>query len=921
MNAVEIEEAVSALAVAPFERSEFPYLFLAAFGNKETTIQRLRSGSSNTSDVAGAILQRTNIHIATCDAGKVGDTLTALKASPKTAKGKVKFVLATDGHDFEAEELATGETVACAYSDFANHFGFFLPLAGISTVAEIKNNPIDIKATSRLNKLYVELLKENEDWASEASRQELNQFLVRLIFCFFAEDTGIFNSEGLFTACIKQMTDPQSFNTHEVIKELFRAMDTKPEDRKGKGTKNWANAFPYVNGGLFTNKVDSPRFSKIARSYLIRAGELNWKEINPDIFGSMIQAVADNDERGELGMHYTSVPNILKVLDPLFLNDLRQQLEEAEDNPRKLLNLRKRIAAIRVFDPACGSGNFLVIAYIKMREIEAEIIRRRKDEDKKTWIKLTNFFGIEIKSLAAEVARLSLLIAEFQCNVRLIGQREACLDVLPLHDTGHIHHGNALQMDWLKVCPPPAKESASKEDLGGPTGRLALDAMQSEWETYICGNPPYVWSNDQTPSQKADLGEIFQSRSKSWKSANYIAGWFIKASEYGSYVSTCSAFVSTNTICQGQQVEILWPVVSSLGHEIFFAHTSFKWSNLAKHNAGVTVVVVGLRTKSSKPKMIYSLDDNGNTSVREVANINAYLVPSRDVIISKRSKPCSDIATMSFGNKPVDGGHLLLSLDEVERLELSDKEKKSFLRRVYGSAELIDGLTRYCIWIEDSKLKEALGIKAVAARIAAVRDARLRSPDKGANALAERPHQFREMRVGQTHTIVMPAVSSETRQYLPAGLLGDGAIITNRNYGIYDAPLWNLALLASRLHWVWISTVCGRLELRFSYTSTLGWNTFPVPPLTENQKADLTRCAEDILLARETHFPATIADLYDPENMPGNLRAAHDKNDETLERIYIGRRFKNDTERLEKLFDMYTKMTKDEKSKQGKVAS
>lgn len=925
MNAVEIEEAVSALALAPFNRAEFPFAFLAAFGNKETTIQRLRSGNTNQSDIPGGVLQRNSIHLATCDVGKVGDTFNAVRSTPKNGKGKPKFVLATDGVDLEAEELATGEVIACKLSELANHFGFFLPLAGISTVAEIKNNPIDIKATSRLNKLYVELLRENPDWGSAGRRQELNQFMARLIFCFFAEDTGIFNHQGMFTACIKQMTAADSSNTYEVITELFRVMDTKPEDRAAQRVPAWAKEFPYVNGGLFTHKVDCPRFSKIARSYLVRAGELDWKQINPDIFGSMIQAVADDDERGELGMHYTSVPNILKVLDPLFLDDLREDLEKAEDNPRKLLNLRKRIANIRVFDPACGSGNFLVIAYIKMREIEAEIVKRRGEQgDKqaqKSWMKLTNFYGIEIKSFAAEVARLSLLIAEFQCNVRLIGQREACLDVLPLHDTGRITTGNALREDWLEVCPPPKAVSVVEEDLGGPTGRLALDRNGQEIETYICGNPPYLGSTWQSNPQKEELQGIFGSKTKTWKSLDYVTGWFMKAANYGTRTSAAAAFVSTNSICQGQQVPILWPLIFQTGHEIAFAHTSFKWANLASNKAGVTVVIVGISSRSARVRHLFSIDDDGTTIVKEVENINAYLVSGKSIEVQGARRPIANLPPMVRGNMPYDGGHLLLSYDDVQELGLTADQTKRWIRKNYGGAEFIRGQERYCLWIEDSELQDALEVAGIRLRVEAVRAMRLASPDNGANVMAARSHQMREMNIGRGHTIVAAAISSENREYLPCGLIDNQTTINNKNYALYDAPLWNLSIIASRLHWVWIGTVCVRLEMRFSYSNTLGWNTFPVPPLTENQKADLTRCAEDILLAREHYWPATIADMYDPDRMDTEfplVRAAHEKNDEMLERIYIGRRFKNDTERLEKLFDMYTKMTAAEATKTPK---
>jgi hypothetical protein len=368
MNAVEIEEAVSNLAPGPFDPAEFPFSFLEAFGNKPTTIARLRSGTSNSSDIPGGVLQRSNIHIATCQEGETARALAALKLSPKTTSAKARFTLTTDGVSFEAEDLTTGETVACAFADFSDHFGFFLPLAGISTVKQVRESAFDIRATGRLNKLYLQLRKDNPEW--DTAGHDMNNFMARLIFCFFAEDTDIFNGNGLFTDTVEQMSDPQdSSNTHEVIETIFRAMDIKTADRAAAKLPRWAEAFPYVNGGLFGGSTEVPRFSKIARAYLLHIGRLEWRKINPDIFGSMIQAVADDDERGALGMHYTSVPNILKVLSPLFLDDLRAKLEEAGENARTLLNLRKRISRIRVFDPACGSGNFLVIAYKEMRAI------------------------------------------------------------------------------------------------------------------------------------------------------------------------------------------------------------------------------------------------------------------------------------------------------------------------------------------------------------------------------------------------------------------------------------------------------------------------------------------------------------------------------------------------------------------------
>jgi hypothetical protein len=669
MNAVEIEEAISALAEQPFDSVEFPFAFLQAFGNKDTTLKRLRSGASNKSDLGG-VLQTSNIHLVVCLPGDVTKTLASLKASPATAKAKVKFTLATDGRDFEAEDLTTGETIACAYRDFPDHFGFFLPLAGIATVKQIRESSFDIRATSRLNRLYIELLKDNPEWGSAERRRDLNHLMARLIFCFFAEDTGIFNGTILFTATTERMSAKDSSNTHQVIGELFRAMNTKIEDRETAKIPRWADTFPYVNGGLFSGNMDVPRFSRIARSYLLHIGNLDWTKINPDIFGSMIQAVAEDEERGALGMHYTSVPNILKVLNPLFLDDLRARLEEAGDNPRTLLNLRKRISKIRVFDPACGSGNFLVIAYKEMRSIEAEINRRRGEADRRTEIPLTNFRGIELRDFPAEIARLALVIAEYQCDVVYRGQKEALAEFLPLDAMNWITRGNALQLDWLSICPPTGTGVKFQADdlFRTPLDQAQIDFENEGGRTYICGNPPYLGSTWQSTEQKEDLQHIFEGRTKSWKSLDYVAGWFMKAADYGTRTNAVAAFVSTNSICQGQQVPILWPLIFDTGHEIVFAHSSFKWANLASNKAGVTVVIVGISNHAGKDRRLYSIADDSSVVVKEAEHINAYLIAGPELIVEKCPKPLTRVSEMTFGSKPVDGGHLLLSRDELSEL-------------------------------------------------------------------------------------------------------------------------------------------------------------------------------------------------------------------------------------------------------------
>lgn len=915
MNAVEIEEAISQLAEQPFDAANFPYAFLEAFGNKETTIKRIKNGGENKSDVPNGVLQRNNIHLAVCQPSETRAIFEQLRSSAATEKFKAKFILATDGNDFEAEDLTTGETLACRYADFPNHFGFFLSLAGISTVKQIRESSFDIRATSRLNRLYVELLKNNPDWSTAERRHDMNHFMARLIFCFFAEDTDIFNGKNLFTATIEQMSAKDASDIDWVISEIFRAMNTPIHERATSNFRPWADAFPYVNGGLFSGSTETPKFTKIARSYLLHVGSLDWTKINPDIFGSMIQAVADDEERGALGMHYTSVPNILKVLNPLFLDNLRAELEAAGDNTRKLLNLRKRMAHIRVFDPACGSGNFLVIAYKQMREIEAEINKRRGEEHLKSEISIRNYRGIELRSFSAEIARLALIIAEYQCDVVYIGQKEALQAFLPLDSQNWITNANALEIDWVNLCGSTGTgvKLVSDDLFNTPLDQAEIDYDYEGGEVFICGNPPYKGSKWQSPEQKSELAKSWKRFPKLAKTTDYVTGWIAKFLDYVKVEpNAVAAFVTTNSICQGQQASDIWPAIFNEDIEIRFAHNSFKWSNLASNNAGVTVIIVGLGKKSNSTKSLYF--DN---QVKLCSIIGPYLVANMGSVVEKANNPIGQQSKMLFGNMPRDGGHLFLDNDLANQL-LKKSETSCFVRKFVGSEELINGKLRYCLWIEDDQVTQALKNPLIEERLRLCAENRLQSPAESTRDFAKQPHRFVQI-AGRaiTNQIIVPRVSSELREYLPVDYLDKNFVIGDRNFALYDAPLWNMALIASRLHWVWIGTVCVRMRTDFSYSNTLGWNTFPIPKLTEKNKQDLTRCAEDILLAREAYFPASIAELYEVKDgvplMPENLRHAHERNDEVLERIYIGRRFKNDTERLEKLFELYTQMTSQNK--------
>jgi len=487
-------------------------------------------------------------------------------------------------------------------------------------------------------------------------------------------------------------------------------------------------------------------------------------------------------------------------------------------------------------------------------------------------------------------------------------------ELLPLNAQNWITCGNALRLDWLSVCEPTGRGGGKifSDDLfGAPLDQAKVNFENEGGETYICGNPPYKGSKWQNEKQKADLANAWTKFPHLAKTTDYVSGWVARYLDYAEQIpDAVAAFVATNSICQGQQASEIWPAAFGRAIEFRFAHTPFKWSNLASHNAGVTVIIIGLGRKSNKPKRLF--DDA--SLVRECSMIGPYLVPGKVEVVQKTNDPIGSQSIMLFGNMPRDGGHLFLSTNEASELK-QDPQTRAYVRQFVGSEELTNGKQRYCLWIEDRDAEAARKSAFIRNRLALVAENRLQSPAGSTRDFASRPHRFVQIGgVAKKHAIFVAGVSSENREYLPCDYVPADYIASNKCFALYDAPLWNTALIASRLHWVWISTVCVRLEMRFSYSNTLGWNTFPVPMLTDKNKVDLTRCAEDILLARQAHFPATIADLYDPDHMPADLREAHERNDEVLERIYIGRRFRNDTERLEKLFELYTKMTTGQRS-------
>lgn len=891
MNPTEIYDALAEIAAAPFDPNEFPFSFAEATDAAKAAISKLR-GSTNKSDLLGGVLFNRKFHYAPALAGLTDTTLEQLRNSKKTKTTKPAILIATDGETVVAEHPASGDTLHCRFNEIGDNFGFFLPAAGKERYRAIEENPIDVKATGKLARLYDALIKANPDWATKARRHGMNQLMMRLIFCMFAEDVGIF-PDNQFSRLIFTHAGDRGEEAQATIISAFRAMNLPKGARQG--LPFWTAELEYVNGGLFAGEIDAPRFDVVAFRYLREASGLNWREINPDIFGSMIQSVADPKQRSELGMHYTSVPNIMKVIGPLFLDDLDAQIHNAWDKPKALQQVLDRLSGIRVFDPACGSGNFLVVSYRELRTRETRVLKRLQDVTANTQaplfstIPITHFYGIEIADFAAETAKLALFIAEYQANAafaEVFGRRPAAL---PLKDAANICTGNALREDWEQVCPPPAEGQ----------------------EVFIAGNPPFLGKAQQDADQKADMDFVFAARVKTYRAFDLVAAWYYKAASYIRGRNAQAALVSTNSICQGASAANLWPNILHGRLEIGFAHQSFKWRNNASANAAVICVIVGLRNISPSPKYLF---DDGHASSAE--SINAYLVSAPNIFVTASSKPINSLPEMTFGEMPRDGGGLILSPEDREDFLKETPEAAEFVVKFVGSEEVVNGLDRYCLWIDERSDPDAphraAAFSSIAKRLNAVEATRSSSTNPSTRVFAAQPYRFVERRSPtQFHkAILVPRVTSERRPYLPVEKVGADVISSDLNQVLYDAPDWCIALIASRLHLVWIATVCGKLKSDFRYSNTLGWNTFPVPKFTEAQLVVLSASAMNILKCRWSHYPKTIADLYDPEKMPDDLRAVHRKNDELLETMYIGRPFRNDTERLEKLFKLYAARVK-----------
>lgn len=884
MNTKEIKHNVQNL-IDNFSKDEFVFDLLVAYGISKTSVTRLKKGDYNLSKVDGEILYKKKIFFKVEATDKLLSSIDAITKEERILKHKPRFAILTDHKQIVAKDLLKGKNLDVKIKELPNYFDFFLPLAGSEVYNASNNNEADRNASYKMASLYDLLIEENPNiYNSKESVHHLNIFLSRLLFCFFAEDTEIFEQDSIFTNTLAQHTAENGKDTHTFLNDLFDRLDSK----SGKEYPDFLARFPYVNGGLFGQKINSPKFTSKARKTLIELGELQWKDINPDIFGSMIQAVVIPEYRSDLGMHYTSVENIKKLIKPLFLDELYEAYENAT-TVKQLNALIQRISKIKFFDPACGSGNFLIITYKEIRLLEIKILQKITDLEtnptfKWTSVNLSQFYGIEIDDFAHEMAILSLWLAEHQMNrvfEEMLFDYGKSKAILPLKEAGQIQQGNATRRNWNEVCPISSKD-----------------------EVYVIGNPPYLGYSRQDESQKEDMKIVFSSINN-YKKLDYIACWFYQATQYIKNKNAKYAFVTTNSITQGEQVALLWPLILNKGQEIDFAHQSFKWTNNAKGNAGVAVVIIGIRNIDSSDKFLY----NQNLK-QSVKNISPYLTNTSNVYVSPRTNPLSNLPSMIKGSSPGDNGNLLLDQDEKNEIISKYPEAEKFIKKYIGASEFIKGTNRYCIHITDKNVKEAYKVKALEERFEKVEIFRLNSKKVATQKKAETPHFFDEDKHQKGEFILVPQTGSERRNYVPIGYFDDSYVPSNATRVIYKVQPWLFGVISSRMHIVWVKAVAGRLKMDMQYSNTLCYNTFPFPDITTKQKENLNLYVFSILDERAKHPSKTMAQLYNPTTMPKGLLQAHQALDTAIEQCYRLQPFKNDTERLEYLFKQYEEMLK-----------
>lgn len=886
MAITEYEDQIQSIINEP-NHEGFVYDFLSVYEKiPKATITKLRKGLNNLSKEPGEVYLKNKLYFKQTDSDLM-QTYVDVQARVNELGTKPRFIIVTDYKQLLAKDTKTHDSLDIEFSKLPQKFEFFLAWNGIEKADFDKENPADVRAAERFAKLYDVVVKDNP----HASRKGLNLFLIRVLFCLFAEDTNILEN-NLFTNRVKQMTKEDGTDFDAFVSQLFGVLDFEKSQRP-VDTPSWLNDFPYVDGDLFKDPHESLMFSSKSRKLIIDAGELlNWNQVNPDILGSMIQAVASEDSRSHLGMHYTSVPNIMKVIKPLFLDGLREDFEAAKGNEDKLQKLYDRIGNIKFMDPACGSGNFLIITYKELRQLEIDILIELNNIGVSTMyvpsVTLDQFYGIEIDDFACDVTRLSLWIAEHQMNVKLHEQiSDAVRPTLPLQHAGAIVCGNALRIDWEKVLPH------EKDD-----------------EVYLFGNPPYLGANNQKNNHTSDLKKLFNGIIKTGE-LDYICGWFYDAALYIRDTRSQFSFVTTNSLTEGKLVGIFWPLIMSMNLEIQSARQSFKWNNNARGQAQVTVEIIQIGNESDRNKVLFN-----SLGKKEVANINVYLNEGKTIIVNKKDgAPLFNLPEIFSGNRPTDGkGNLRFSKSEYSQIIDDDPSLAILFKKLIGGKDTLNGTYNYVLWIKKNLLQKAMSNVLIKQRIENVKRARSNNPK-----LADEPWRFRDTREAKSSMIVIPATSSENRLYVPITIYNSDYIANNSTMVIYDAPLWLFGILQSHMHMLWLQIIGGKLETRLRYSKNLVYNTFPLLRLSTRRKNEIEDLVLKILDIRDEEG-GTLADLYgsplaakNPKPMNPRLKAAHEELDQVVDRAYRDRPFKDDNERLALLLDMYTKKVNEEK--------
>lgn len=803
-----------------------------------------------------------------------------------------RYVVVSDFARFRVHDLETGDHSEFALADLHEHVQTFGFIAGYEVRKFKEQDPVNIKAAQRLALLHDGLREIGYDG------HELEVYLVRLLFCMFAEDTGIFLPRGCFQDFIEQRTSEDGSDLAARISELFDVLNT-PVDRRLRVRDEQLTQFPYVNGKLFEERLRMAGFDTRLRKLLLECCELDWGQVSPAIFGSLFQAIMDKEARRSLGAHYTSEQNILKVIGPLFLDELRAEFEglradRSTQRQARLSRFHDRLGTMNFLDPACGCGNFLVIAYRELRILELELLRELHVAPGPTQLSLDaiaahvkvdvdQFHGIEIEEWPAQIAQVAMWLMDHQMNIAVSKEFGDAYVRIPLTKSANIVVGNALRIDWTAIVSPSRC-------------------------TFIFGNPPFVGHQWRNKDQVADVRAIWGTEGR-FRRLDYVSCWYLLAARYMALSPTIrSAFVSTNSICQGEQVGILWPKLLDSGIKINFAHRTFQWRSEAAGGAAVHCVIVGFSFGQIPQPLIFDYGHNirGEPQVVRVSRINPYLVEASDIILPSRTSPPPGMPQLIKGSQPTDGGYLLLTHEEKDELIEAYPSARKWIRKYIGGRELLSGETRWCLWLKDSSPQEVRRVEPIMERLRKVREARLQSPTESVRQYADNPMVFTQDRQPHGRYLALAEVSSERRQYIAVGFLPPEIIASNKLQIVDGGDLYMLGILSSTMHNAWLRAVGGRLKSDPSYSPSV-YNNFPWPMPSDTQRSRIEVMAQGILDARRAHLGASLADLYDPLTMPADLRKAHHANDKAVDAAYGRRKFTSEAERVGFLFEMYQK--------------